>query len=232
MLQTSPKERFYDGIAESFDAIMNPYDLHRRVEVVCHELIGRQTFAGRRILDVGCGTGWFSREAVQAGADVVAIDIGINLLRKVAETCGAKRVAADACLLCLPDDTFNIVLSSECVEHTADPKRALAEMCRVLKPEGILVVTVPNQFWRWAEVVARVLKLRPYEGLENWLWWSELSGELRRHGMRIDRMRGIHLFPPAFRLTWPLLHRADAAGHVLGPMMVNLAVRASKQPIV
>jgi SAM-dependent methyltransferase len=222
------KQRFYDGIADSFDAIMNPYDLQQRLKMVCHELLDASELRGRRVLDVGCGTGWFSRELEGAGARVVALDIGVHLLEKVAGKCGAARVAGDACRLAFPAGTFDVVVSSECIEHTIDPRLALAEMCRVLKPGGVLVVTVPNEFWRWAEVVARVLKLRPYEGLENWLWQSQLVDALRRSGMTVERTGGVHLFPPVLRWTWPLLRRLDRAGRYLAPVMVNLAVRACK----
>lgn len=222
------KQRFYDSIADSFDEIMNPYDLRQRLRIVCDDLLSAGDMAGRRVLDVGCGTGWFSREAERAGARVVALDIGLRLLMKVGEKCRASRVAGDACRLAFADGCFDVVLSSECIEHTNDPQAALAEMCRVLKPGGVLVVTVPNEFWRWAEIVARVFKLRPYEGQENWLWWSELGRELRLRGMTIERMRGIHLFPPIWRWTWPLLERVDRHEGPWGPAMVNLAVRARK----
>jgi ubiquinone/menaquinone biosynthesis C-methylase UbiE len=228
-VEAARKQRFYDGIADSFDAIMNPYDLQQRLRIVCHELLNADEIRGRRVLDVGCGTGWFSREVERAGGAVVALDIGVKLLEKVGEKCGAARVAGDACRLGFADDTFDIVVSSECIEHTPDPRKALAEMGRVLKPGGVLVVTVPNQFWRWAEVVARVFKLRPYEGLENWLWQSQLVAALRRAGLAIEQTRGVHLFPPILSWTWPLLRWMDRGGHLLGPVMVNLAVRARKR---
>jgi SAM-dependent methyltransferase len=222
------KQLFYDQIADVFDAIMNRYDLERRLEVVCGELIEAHELHGRLVLDVGAGTGWFSQRAEQMGANVVALDIGQRLLRAVGEKCRARRIAADACRLAFADESFDIVMSSDCIEHTVDPRLALGEMCRVLKPRGLLVVTVPNAFWGWAEVVARVFHLRPYQGLENWLWWPELRRELHRSGMAIECMRGIHLFPPVVRGSWPLLRRADRWGRALGPVMVNLAVRARK----
>jgi SAM-dependent methyltransferase len=230
-LEVTRKQHFYDGIADSFDAIMNPYDLRRRLRIVCHDLLHADEMDGRRVLDVGCGTGWFSREIERAGGRVVALDIGLKLLEKTGEKCAAARVAGDACRLAFADHSFDIVVSSECIEHTVDPRQALAEMCRVLKPGGLLVVTVPNELWRWAEVVARVFKLRPYEGLENWLWQSQLVDALRRGGMTVEETRGVHLFPPVMRWTWPLLQWMDGAGRVLGPVMVNLAARARKQEL-
>jgi len=219
---------FYDGIADTFDSVMNRYDLARRLEIVFDELLAGHDLAGRRVLDVGSGTGWFSRVAVERGARVVALDIGVRLLAKVREKCPALLAAADACALPFRDDTFDVVMSSECIEHTLDPKGALREMGRVLRPAGTLVVTVPNQAWHWSATLAAVFKLRPYEGLENWVSWRELQRELREMRLQIDTIAGFHLFPPLLRPTWPLLRFADRFGAVLGPVMLNLAAKATK----
>ena len=222
------KERFYDTIADRFDAVMNPYDLGRRVEIVFDELLAEETLANRRLLDVGCGTGWFSQRAAACGAKVTALDIGIRLLNKTREKCEASLVAADACRLPFLDRTLDIVVSSECIEHTREPLRAVAEMCRVLRPGGILVITVPNKFWRLSATFAAVFKLRPYEGLENWLWWWQLRRALRKGNTRIVSMFGFHLFPPLLRVSWPLLRYIDRFGQAIGPVMLNLAAKAVK----
>jgi SAM-dependent methyltransferase len=219
---------FYDRIADSFDAIMNRYDLGRRLELVFDRFLPVDELTGRSLLDVGAGTGWFSQRAVAAGARVVALDVGLRLLTKVREKCNARLVAADACRLPFADRSFEIVLSSECIEHTPDPLGAVREMIRVLRPGGVLVVTVPNRLWRLSAVAAAVLKLRPYEGLENWVSWPALRRTLRAGGLTITTMVGFHLFPPVVRVTWPLLRAADGLGGVAGPLMLNIGVKARK----
>ena len=47
------RERFYNSIADEFDALMNPYDLERRLEVVFDELLGERQLQGLSVLDVG-----------------------------------------------------------------------------------------------------------------------------------------------------------------------------------
>jgi 2-polyprenyl-6-hydroxyphenyl methylase/3-demethylubiquinone-9 3-methyltransferase len=222
------KGRFYDTIADEFDALINQYDTRRRLEIVFDEMLATTDLAGCSVLDVGCGTGWFSQWAASRGAMVTSLDIGLRLLDKTRQKCPTRPVAGDACHLPLASNTFDVVISSECIEHTVNPKLALREIHRVARPGGLLVVTVPNQRWHFAVTIARAFKLRPFEGYENWLHWRELRDELRNAGSRIEQLRGFHLVPPIIPATMPVLRRVDSLGGVLGPLMLNLAVRARK----
>ena len=219
---------FYDTIAARFDAVMNPYDLNRRLEIVFDELLGGEDIRGRQLLDVGCGTGWFSQCAVQRGAYVTSLDIGLSLLQQTRAKADTDLVAADACALPFRTGMFDVVVSSECIEHTLDPRLAAAEICRVTRPGGLVLITVPNRLWRFSATVAALLKLRPYEGYEHWVGWRELQHALRRAGVEVRRIRGFHLIPPVWRRTWPLLRRLDGFGATLGPMMLNIAVLGRK----
>jgi len=222
------KLHFYDTIADRFDAVVNMYDLGRRIEIVFGELLLDEELRGRRMLDAGCGTGWFSRRAVDLGADVFSLDIGQELLRKVREKCATRLIAADACALPFPDSVFYIVVASESIEHTLDPKKALLELHRVLRPGGALVVTVPNQLWHFSATFAAIFHLRPYEGFEHWLGWFELRRELEKMSAPVDQMFGFHIVPPLIRWTRPIIRFMDRFGRHLGPLMLNIAVRARK----
>jgi SAM-dependent methyltransferase len=110
-----------------------------------------------RVIDVGCGAGRHAFEAYRRGADVVAFDRAEselrsvdNILRAMAEagegpaTASAKVVVGDALSLPYADETFDCVIASEILEHISEDDAAIAELIRVLKVGGTLVVSVPR----------------------------------------------------------------------------------------
>lgn len=227
---TIDKQRFYDSIADSFDDIMNEYDVGRRLTVVFNEFLRQTSLEGKKLLDAGCGTGRFSEWAVRRGAAVTSLDIGSALLRRVRERCQSTPACGDVLHLPFQDAAFDIVLSSECIEHTTDPRRAVTELVRVCRPGGLIVLTCPNKIWRWSCTLANALGIRPYKGIENWPGWFELRRWLKTSGARRERSTGIHLFPFVLGFTQPLLRRLDALGKLLGPLYVNQAVLAVRTP--
>jgi 2-polyprenyl-3-methyl-5-hydroxy-6-metoxy-1,4-benzoquinol methylase len=222
------KALFYERLAPRFDAVMDRYDLERRLEIVFDELLAGDDLRGLLFLDAGCGTGHFSRKAEESGARVVALDVGPNLLGEVRRKCGARVVVGDLLALGFADGVFPRVLATEVIEHTRDPQAAVAELWRVLAPGGTLALTVPNSAWQFAVRAADALHLRPYEGYENWVGWRQIGHWIEDLGGRVAIRKGFHLFPFTFRATHGLLRRLDRHGRRLGPAMVNIAVRAIK----
>jgi len=221
------KMLFYDRFAEQFDAKMNMYDTTKRLQVIFNEFLN-EDIRGKTLLDAGSGTGWFSHESSSRGAKVVSLDIGENILAQVAKKCDTVRVVGSVLEMPFEDDRFDIVISTEVIEHTVDPKKAIQEMHRVLRKEGILVLTVPNKVWHPAIVIANKLRLRPYEGYENWVGWFELQRWLKEIGFSVIEIKGIHLFPFLFPFTYKLLRYFDKFGKVVGPIMLNICVKAAK----
>src|SRR5262245_37768279 len=156
---------FYTTIAQDFDRLMNTYDIRRRVEVVFDELLPEDIF-GKSVLDVGCGTGWFSHRAQERGALVTSLDVGTSLLQETLRKADVRPTVGDALSLPFADESFDIVISSEVIEHTANPGRAVAEMGRVLRSGGTLVITCPNKVWQWSVELANRLGIRPFDGHE------------------------------------------------------------------
>jgi len=115
---------------------------------------------GTRVLDVGCGAGRHSIEALRRGAVAVALDYALTEVgttrRGAGETAallgsplrgGAPRgVCGDATRLPFADGSFDVVIASEVLEHLPEDSAAMAELARVVRPGGAVAVTVPRSF--------------------------------------------------------------------------------------
>jgi len=118
-----------------------------------------------RLLDVGCGTGAASRAAAEMGAAVVGVDLSPRMVKEaVSLAAGGPKLEfeiADVEHLPFPDGRFTAVLCSNAFHHYPNPSRAVAEMTRVLKPEGRLAIgdatadllasRIADRFLRWFE---------------------------------------------------------------------------------
>ncbi|MBA4423489.1 MAG: class I SAM-dependent methyltransferase [Syntrophus sp. (in: bacteria)] len=108
---------------------------------------------GEQILDAGSGTGIFTREFLVRGADVVGLDISWAMLRWAMVTNEAfshRMVTADMALLPFADGAFDKTVSVTALEFIEDEKKAVAELFRVTRPGGIIVVATLNSLSPWA----------------------------------------------------------------------------------
>jgi SAM-dependent methyltransferase len=164
-----------------------------------------------RVIDVGCGAGRHAFEAYRRGADVVAFDRAESelrsvdtLLRAMAEagevpvTASAKVVVGDALSLPYADETFDCVIASEILEHIPEDDAAIAELIRVLKVGGTLVVTVP----RWLPERVCWLLSEEYHSNEGGhvriYRASQLRDKIARGGMELTHAHHAHALHSPF----------------------------------
>ncbi len=218
---------FYDTIADEYDRVMSHYELNKRIHLIFEQLLP-DTLAGKRVLDMGCGTGWFTHELIKRGGEVVSSDIGHQLLLATrTKTAESSLVVNSLEALGFVDACFDIVLCTEVIEHTPNPRQAVAELMRVLKPGGVLVLTVPNRVWQFSVAVADKLGIRPYKGFENWVGWNELEQWIEQENGQLESKIGFNLFPLFYRPFYPVLDLADRYQR-FHPWMVNIGVRVRK----
>ncbi len=160
---------------------------------------------GRRILDIGCGSGRHTSAVSRfAGVVVIGSDIDLRRLAEVREridmeknysTFQAKRcdlVASDICSLPFGNECFDLIICSEVLEHVADYVRGISELKRVLKSGGNLVLSVPRYYpeklcWALSESYSNTSggHVRVFKT-------DELRNAVERHGLRCWSMHYAH----------------------------------------
>jgi O-antigen biosynthesis protein len=105
--------------------------------------------AGKVVLDVACGEGYGSAMLSQSAASVTGVDISAEAVRHAANTYHLRNnlryLEGSATALPFDDASFDVVVSFETIEHLAEQEEMLAEIRRVLRPDGIVVISSPNR---------------------------------------------------------------------------------------
>jgi ubiquinone/menaquinone biosynthesis C-methylase UbiE len=138
----------YDSFAEAYTAsnetnLINAYYERPAMLALAGDV------AGRRILDAGCGSGPLFAALRDRGAIVTGIDKSAGMLEQARRRLGDDadlQVAELGSPLPFPDDTFDDVTASLVLHYLEDWGPALAELRRVLKPGGRLIVSVDHPF--------------------------------------------------------------------------------------
>ena len=130
------------------------------------------TLDGRRVLDVGCGKGRFARVLQERypRASIVGFDLAEAMLRYV--PAGVHACAGSMTALPFPPDSFDCAYATESLEHAVDIERAVAEICRVVKPGGRIAIIDKNAD-RWGRLQT--------PRWEKWFDRKQLEGMLARH---------------------------------------------------
>jgi demethylmenaquinone methyltransferase/2-methoxy-6-polyprenyl-1,4-benzoquinol methylase len=152
------KEAYVEGL---FDAIAPSYDRANRILSFGLDRRWRRRLvreaavpAGGRVLDVGCGTGDllldFARSVPNLDGEGVDFSAGM-LTRARAKAPALRWVQGSALALPQASDSFDAVVSAWVLRSITDPRRFFAEMARVVRPEGrvlVLELTRPTKLWQ------------------------------------------------------------------------------------
>ncbi len=129
----------FDGVAGGYDRTNTLLSLGQDRRWRRHVVRALQPVPGERILDLAAGTAVSTQELTSTGAWCVAADFSLGMLAQGAQR-GVPRVAADAMALPFADAAFDSVTIAFGLRNVVDPQAALAEMARVTKPGGQLLV--------------------------------------------------------------------------------------------
>jgi 2-polyprenyl-3-methyl-5-hydroxy-6-metoxy-1,4-benzoquinol methylase len=132
---------YYEELWERLPDELAPPDRAPRLRFARGEVRG-----GDRVLDLGCGEGALTAALAGMGADVLGVEVaqaGGDRARRAHPELGVGVAPIDGPLPCA-DGAFDVVWSSEVIEHVADTARWLSEVRRVLAPGGRLALTTPS----------------------------------------------------------------------------------------
>lgn len=131
------------------------------------------------VLDLGCGTGVIAKE-MSEWARPIGLDMSAQALAYCRQRGVAELVQADGEALPIRSGSVDAVLALDIFEHIAGDKAAFAEVFRVLKPGGVLVMSVPAFRWLWGPHDVALMHHRRYTRPEVRSRLSEAGFQIRR----------------------------------------------------
>ena len=159
-----------------------------------HELApGFPIMPGDLLLDMGCGSGGFSRFCAEIGARLILADIDPEKVRLAEEranslpSASVETLVTDANPIPLEDAHVDKVLCLEVLEHVPDPDQFLDELIRVAKPGALFLISVPG---RPSETLQQALAPDSYFLPPNHVRifeQGELSSLIARHGLIVEK---------------------------------------------
>ncbi len=114
---------------------------------------------GNRLLEVGCGTGFFLDEAQKRGWEVTGVELSCWAVNFCRDKFGidVKNMSLEEARF--PSSSFDAVVLEDMIEHFMNPRQSLEEIRRILKPDGIVYINTPDI----ESLASRILKAR---------WWG------------------------------------------------------------
>ena len=230
-------QRIYEADPGHEDASTPWYQLVR-------EYLG--TVSGLRVLEVACGRGGFLRELALAGACVTGCDFSFAALRVARTRLGGAAVDSPATLtqgdaqsLPFADNSFDLVVSCETIEHLPDVRAAVREMHRVTRPGGKLLLTTPNYVNFTGLYFLYSLMRHPDQKddqpFDRRQWFPQIHRYVRGAGWRILRTDGtVHQFPllPGRAPTrLDALESSRVVRKLLSPLALHYFVMAQKKAL-
>lgn len=148
----------------------------------------------KKTLDIGCGEGIFYHEFTKRGCDIVGIDYSKEALanmRKKLEIVGIhpKIINADAQMLPVKSNSFQQITCLDVIEHLRDANAAIKDMSRVLKKNGVLILSVPNELYLAKPILPINFKehLKAIRHETAGFNYDELKNMLESNGFKIIR---------------------------------------------
>jgi ubiquinone/menaquinone biosynthesis C-methylase UbiE len=165
------------------------------------EITGLGDLHGKRILEVGAGTGRDAVALAKAGAEVLTLDyvsgsLGLTIKAAGMSSVSVSPVCGDGTGSPFADGTFDVVFHQGLLEHFRDPLPMLRDNIRILKPGGHLVVDVPQTYHYYTLGKKTLIAMNKwFAGWETEFTIDQLENLIRSEGMQVTRSYGDWMVP-------------------------------------
>jgi len=142
---------YHDSLAVDWERRYQKRSFRER-ETILRKCLEDWNLSGQHWLDAGCGTGTLARWLLTRGCQVLGVDAAAGMIAAANQITGQDRSSQlrFECIdtierLHMKDESFDGLLCSSVLEYVSDSRRCLTEFARVLKPGGLLLVSVPHR---------------------------------------------------------------------------------------
>jgi 2-polyprenyl-6-hydroxyphenyl methylase/3-demethylubiquinone-9 3-methyltransferase len=198
--------RRYDELAADWWDTQGPFAMLHWIARARAALVPPAERPGALLLDLGCGAGLLAPHVAGLGYRHLGVDLTASALRQAAAH-GVAPARADVVRLPMGDAVADVVCAGEILEHVADHDAFVAEMCRVLRPGGTLVVDTIADTRLAALAAVEIPERLPIDvpsGLHDPALFVSRPGLVRsaaRAGVEL-RLRGLRPSAPALLAYW------------------------------
>jgi 2-polyprenyl-3-methyl-5-hydroxy-6-metoxy-1,4-benzoquinol methylase len=201
-------------VREKYEEWHSSLEIDQEVNNPWHQLVRNfiqegDFINGKNVLEIACGRGGFScwlaqqnfRPSLLSAADFSKTAISMGKLFAQKNDLKIDWVLCDIQNLAHRSETFDVAISCETIEHVPEPKKAIAEIARVLKPGGKLILTCPNYLGStglyriYLKIIGREYK-EAGQPINHFLLLPVLLNWIKDSGLKVQRVKGIGHYLP------------------------------------
>lgn len=223
---------YFETIGDKFELWSDDYDVQQRRKLFLRLfMVSGIDIEGTKqlnALEIGCGFGAMTEFFVQHFENLTVMDISESLSKATANKFRLNHMTADVTDLSATEKKWDIIVSSECIEHSSNPLKALEEIYKSLNPGGLLILSTPNSLWKPVLRLAQIVRLRRFKDKELFISPKSASGLIDGLGGEVMYLDGCHFFPWQIPFAKPVLRLLDAYAKELYFLTINFGIVVKK----